>query len=86
MIKEINTIQKFEKLNSTFDLGLEILELKIEKSKHDLGGAFHIRTKARICGGFEILYSFENLDQLILFLERQIERFRKLFLGGEYYW
>jgi hypothetical protein len=85
MIKEINTMLKFKKLNSTFDLGLEILELKIKKSELYLGGAYHIITKAQPNGGFEILYSFENLDQLLLFLERQIAKFRKSILE-EYYW
>ena len=70
MIKEFNTIQKFQRIKEALCLDLELLELKIEKSQHEQGGAFHIIIKPQPeSGGYSTLKSFKNFKELEQFLE-----------------
>jgi hypothetical protein len=79
MIKEFNTIQKFHKISEALGLDLELFELKIEKSQHDAGGVFHIRTKPQARNGkYNTLKSFKNFKELEQFLEsfqKQLSKF-----------
>lgn len=69
MIKEFNTIQKFHKICEALGLDLELFELKIKKSQHEQGGAFHIRTKPQEgSGGYKILKSFRDFKEFEQFL------------------
>lgn len=79
MIKTAYVLQKFERLNLALDLGLEIIELLIEPSEHEQGGAVHIAFKPRRANGnFSILQSFEDLNQLSVFVDLHIAKVRKI--------
>lgn len=78
MIKEFYAIQKFQRISKALSLDLELFELKIKKSQHDEGGAFHIITKPQeSSGGYNTLKSFKNFKELEQFLETLQKKLNK---------
>ena len=79
MIKEFYAIQKFQRISEALSLDLELFELKIRKSRHDEGGAFHIRTRPQEgSGGYRILKSFKDFKEFEKFLrsfEKELNKF-----------
>jgi hypothetical protein len=72
MIKEFYAIQKFQKISEALDLDLELLESK-QKT-----GILHIITKKNISGGYNVLKSFKNFDEIEQFLKSFKLKFKTL--------